>query len=188
MRRFATLADFAAASGEHLGYSAWREVTQQQVDMFADVTGDRQWIDTDPACAAAGPFGATIAHGYLTLALVTVFISEIFRIDDLTMGINIGLNRVRFPAPVTVGSRVRGGAQLISLKPSPAGTLDRPRHRRGRRPEARRLHRRDPVPLRSPAGRLTQPAGWRGTGQAGRAAGYQRLVAGRRSARPWVPG
>ncbi len=123
MRRFATLADFAAASGEHLGYSAWREVTQQQVDMFADVTGDRQWIHTDPARAAAGPFGATIAHGYLTLALVTVFISEIFRIDDLTMGINIGLNRVRFPAPVTVGSRVRGGAQLISLKPSPAGSL-----------------------------------------------------------------
>ena len=109
MRVFATLADFAAASGEHLGYSPWREVTQQQVDGFADITGDRQWIHVDPERAAASQFGGTIAHGYLTLALVTVFMSEIFRIDNLTMGINVGLNRVRFPAPVKVGSPVRGG-------------------------------------------------------------------------------
>ena len=123
MRLFATLADFAAASGEHLGYSPWREVTQQQVDGFADITGDRQWIHVDPERAAASQFGGTIAHGYLTLALVTVFMSEIFRIDNLTMGINVGLNRVRFPAPVKVGSRVRGGAQLLSVKRSPAGSL-----------------------------------------------------------------
>jgi acyl dehydratase len=123
MRVFATLADFAAASGEHLGYSPWREVTQQQVDGFADITGDRQWIHVDPERAAASQFGGTIAHGYLTLALVTVFMSEIFRIDNLTMGINVGLNRVRFPAPVKVGSRVRGGAQLLSVKRSPAGSL-----------------------------------------------------------------
>jgi acyl dehydratase len=123
MRTFATLADFAAARGEHLGYSAWREVTQQQVNMFADVTGDRQWIHVDPERAAGTQFGGTIAHGYLTLALVTVFLSEIFQIASLTMGINIGLNRVRFPVPVKVGSRVRGGAELLSLKPSPAGNL-----------------------------------------------------------------
>jgi len=123
LRVFATLADFAAASGEHLGYSPWREVTQQQVDGFADITGDRQWIHVDPERAAASQFGGTIAHGYLTLALVTVFMSEIFRIDNLTMGINVGLNRVRFPAPVKVGSRVRGGAQLLSVKRSPAGSL-----------------------------------------------------------------
>ena len=123
MRVFATLADFAAASGEHLGYSPWREVTQQQVDGFAGITGDRQWIHVDPERAAASQFGGTIAHGYLTLALVTVFMSEIFRIDNLTMGINVGLNRVRFPAPVKVGSRVRGGAQLLSVKRSPAGSL-----------------------------------------------------------------
>jgi len=98
-------------------------VTQQQVDGFADITGDRQWIHVDPERAAASQFGGTIAHGYLTLALVTVFMSEIFRIDNLTMGINVGLNRVRFPAPVKVGSRVRGGAQLLSVKRSPAGSL-----------------------------------------------------------------
>jgi acyl dehydratase len=123
MRVFATLADFAAASGEHLGYSPWHEVTQQQVDGFADITGDRQWIHVDPGRAAASQFGGTIAHGYLTLALVTVFMSEIFRIDNLSVGINVGLNRVRFPAPVKVGSRVRGGAQLVSVKRSPAGSL-----------------------------------------------------------------
>jgi acyl dehydratase len=123
MRSFATLADFAAAKGEHLGYSAWREVTQGQVDMFADATGDRQWIHVDPVRAAGSPFGGTIAHGYLTLVLVTVFMSEIFRIDGLTMAINVGLNRVRFPAPVKVGSLVRGGAELIDLKNSPAGKL-----------------------------------------------------------------
>lgn len=123
MRTFATLADFAAAAGQHLGYSSWREITQPDVGRFADVTGDRQWIHVDPARAAGSQFGGTIAHGYLTLALVPVFMSEIFRIDSLTMSVNIGLNRVRFPAPVMVGSRVRGGARLVSLKNSPAGQL-----------------------------------------------------------------
>jgi acyl dehydratase len=98
MRSFATLADFAAAQGEHLGYSAWREVTQGQVDMFADATGDRQWIHVDPGRAAGSSFGGTIAHGYLTLALVTVFMSEIFQIGGLTMAVNVGLNQVRFRA------------------------------------------------------------------------------------------
>lgn len=123
MRRFASLAEFAAAKGEHLGYSHWREVLQQQIDLFAEATGDHQWIHVDPERAACGPFGVTIAHGYLTLSLVNAFMPEIFWIDGLIMGVNVGLNKVRFPAPVKVGSRVRGGAELIDLKNSPAGKL-----------------------------------------------------------------
>lgn len=123
MRRFASLAEFGVARGEHLGYSPWREVLQQQIDLFAEATGDRQWIHVDPERAASGPFGATIAHGYLTLSLVNAFMPEIFWIDGLSMGVNVGLNKVRFPAPVKVGSRVRGGAELIDLKNSPAGKL-----------------------------------------------------------------
>ncbi|MEU6037218.1 MaoC family dehydratase [Actinomadura sp. NPDC047616] len=123
MRRFADLAEFAAAKGEHLGYSPWREVTQRQIDLFAEATDDHQWIHVDPEQAAAGPYGATIAHGYLTLSLVSAFMPEIFRIDGLKMGVNVGLNKVRFPAPVKVGSRVRGGAELVDLKNSPAGKL-----------------------------------------------------------------
>ena len=119
-----SLANAEAFVGRELGVSAWVTMDQQRIDQFAECTEDHQWIHTDIERAKRdSPLGATIAHGYLTLALVTVFMSEIFRIDNLTMGINIGLNRVRFPAPVTVGSRVRGGAQLISLKPSPAGSL-----------------------------------------------------------------
>lgn len=117
------MAEFAAARGEHLGFSPWREVQQRQIDLFADATGDHQWIHSDPERAAAGPFGATIAHGYLTLSLVNAFMPEIFQIDGLTMGVNVGLNKVRFPAPVRVGSRVRGGAVLVDLKSSPAGKL-----------------------------------------------------------------
>lgn len=123
MRTFQTVAEFAAAEGEHLGYSEWREVTQQQVSMFSEVTGDRQWIHLDAARAAQTQFGGTIVHGYLTLALVTVLMSEIFRIDSVTMVINVGLNRVRFPAPVRVGSRVRGGGELLSVKRAPGGHL-----------------------------------------------------------------
>jgi acyl dehydratase len=123
MRRFASLAEFAAARGEHLGYSPWLEITQQQIDRFADATGDHQWIHTDPRRAADGPFGSTIAHGYLTLSLVSAFMPEIFRIDGLAMGVNVGLNKVRFRAPVRVGSRVRSGAELLDLKNSPAGKL-----------------------------------------------------------------
>jgi acyl dehydratase len=123
VRAFRTVAEFAAAQGEHLGYSAWRDVTQQQVSMFSDVTGDRQWIHLDAERAAQSQFGGTIVHGYLTLALVTVLMSEIFRIDSVTMAINVGLNRARFPAAVRVGSRVRGGAELVSLKRSPGGYL-----------------------------------------------------------------
>ncbi|MCW2887741.1 MAG: MaoC domain protein dehydratase [Streptosporangiaceae bacterium] len=105
MRSFAGLADFAAVKGQHLGYSPWHEVTQPQIDMFAEATGDHQWIHVDPQRAAESPFGGTIAHGYLTLSLVNAFMPEIFWIDGLTMGVNVGLNKVRFPGPVKVRSR-----------------------------------------------------------------------------------
>jgi acyl dehydratase len=124
MRSFTGLAEFTAAKGQHLGYSPWREVTQPQIDMFAEATGDHQWIHVDPRRAAAeSPFGGTIAHGYLTLSLVSAFMPEIFWIDGLSMGVNVGLNKVRFPSPVRVGARVRGGAELIDVKNSPAGKL-----------------------------------------------------------------
>jgi len=123
MRTFDNLAEFAAMKGEHLGYSPWREVTQKQIDLFAEATDDHQWIHVDPEKAKDGPFGTTIAHGYLTLSLVNAFMPEIFWIDGLKMGVNVGLNRVRFPAPVKVGARVRGGAELIEFKNSPAGKL-----------------------------------------------------------------
>ena len=123
MRSFTSLTEFAEAKGEHLGYSPWRDITQPQVNLFADATDDHQWIHVDPERAAESPFGGTIAHGYLTLALLPVFMTEIFSIGGLTMGINFGLNKVRFPSPVKVGARVRGGAELTDLKNSPAGKL-----------------------------------------------------------------
>ena len=115
MRTFANLAEFAAAAGQHLGYSDWYTVTQQQVDTFADATEDHQWIHVDPESAARGPFGGTIAHGYLTLSLIPMFGREIYRVDGLKMGINYGLNRVRFPQAVPVGAKVRAGAELTEV-------------------------------------------------------------------------
>ncbi|MCD0453689.1 MaoC family dehydratase [Actinocorallia sp. API 0066] len=124
MRTFADLDEFAAAVGEDLGYSDWQEITQAQVDKFADATGDHQWIHVDPERAAAeSPFGGTIAHGYLTLSLVTAHVVQIFTVESLTMVVNFGLNKVRFHTPVTVGSKVRAKAVLADLKNSPAGKL-----------------------------------------------------------------
>ena len=123
MRVFSSLADFVAAKGEQLGYSDWHEVTQAQVSAFADATGDHQWIHVDPERAAAGPFGTTIAHGFLTLALLPVLTKEIYRVENLTMAVNYGLDRVRFPAPVPVGSRIRAGATLRDVKESSLGQL-----------------------------------------------------------------
>ncbi|HEX3589091.1 MAG TPA: MaoC family dehydratase [Pseudonocardiaceae bacterium] len=115
MRDFADLTEFVAAQGEHLGYSDWHEITQQQVNLFADATGDHQWIHVDVERAAAGPFGGTIAHGYLTLSLIPVLGQGIYRVHGLKMGINYGVNKVRFPNPVRVGSKVRAGAELMSI-------------------------------------------------------------------------
>ncbi len=121
MRVFDGLDDLGTAVGSHLGFSQWHEVTQSQVDLFADATGDHQWIHVDPQRAADGPFGTTIAHGFLTLSLAPMFSSEVYRLDGVAMGVNYGCNKVRFPAPVKVGSRVRGGVELLSVKPASMG-------------------------------------------------------------------
>jgi acyl dehydratase len=104
------------AVGQHLGYSDWLEIDQQRIDLFADATGDHQWIHVDPVRAAEGPFGRTIAHGYLTLSLANLFLPQIMRVDNVSMGVNYGCEKVRFPAPVPVGSRVRGGGEVISAE------------------------------------------------------------------------
>jgi acyl dehydratase len=121
MRTFATLDDLRAATGEHLGYSDWRTVDQQQVTLFADATDDHQWIHVDPQRAAAGPFGTTIAHGYLMLSLLPSFSAEVYRADGVRMALNYGLNRVRFPSPLPVGSRIRAGFRLVSVDPIEGG-------------------------------------------------------------------
>ena len=104
-----------ALVGEHIGYSDWHEVTQEQVNLFADATGDHQWIHVDPERAKAGPFGGPIAHGYLTLSLGPYFLPKMWRVDGFAMGVNYGCEKVRFPAPVPVGGNVRCGATLDSL-------------------------------------------------------------------------
>ena len=107
--------------GEHLGYSEWHEITQEQVNLFADATGDHQWIHVDVERAKAGPFGGPIAHGYLTLSLAPTLLTEIMRVDGVAMGINYGLNKLRFPSPVPVGSKLRAGATLSSVEPVSGG-------------------------------------------------------------------
>jgi acyl dehydratase len=123
MRTFASLAEFVAAKGESLGFSDWHKITQEQVNAFADATGDHQWIHVDIERAASGPFGGTIAHGYLTVSLLPIFSMEIFRVENLTMGINYGLDRVRFPAPVLTGSSIRAEATLTEVKQTHLGSL-----------------------------------------------------------------
>jgi acyl dehydratase len=105
-----------AMVGQHLGYSEWHEVTQEQVNLFADATGDHQWIHVDVERAKAGPFGGPIAHGYLTLSLAPMLLAEIQQVNGVAMGINYGLNKLRFPSPVPVGSKVRAGAELASVE------------------------------------------------------------------------
>ena len=107
--------------GERLGASAWHEVTQEQVSMFADATGDHQWIHLDQERAAAGPFGGTIAHGFLTLSLGPMLVSEVLKVAGAGMSINYGLNRVRFPAPLPVGSRVRADVTCGAVDEVPGG-------------------------------------------------------------------
>jgi acyl dehydratase len=121
MRTFANPEELAKSVGEQLGYSEWHTVDQDRVNGFADATGDHQWIHVDPERAKAGPFGTTIGHGFLTLSLVPVLVGEVYRVDGVRMGINYGLDKVRFPAPLPVGSRVRAGVELVSAEPSPDG-------------------------------------------------------------------
>ncbi len=116
MRVFESLDELREAAGAELGVSGWQEVTQQQIGTFADATGDHQWIHVDAARAAAGPFGSTIAHGFLTLALTPMLLHEIYEVRGVAMAINYGANRVRFPAPLPSGSRVRARARLESVE------------------------------------------------------------------------
>ena len=104
--------------GKHLGYSDSLEITQDRIDLFAEATGDHQWIHVDPERAKAGPFGACIAHGYLTQSLVNYFLPQIVEVRGIAMGVNYGADRIRFPAPVPVGSRIRGGGELVSAEPT----------------------------------------------------------------------
>jgi acyl dehydratase len=111
------------AVGKHLGYSAWLTMEQGRIDKFADATEDHQWIHVDAQRAKSGPFGATIAHGYLTLSLVSFFIPQVFEVRGFEFAVNYGTNKVRFPAPVKVGSRIRGGAEVVSVEESKGGIL-----------------------------------------------------------------
>lgn len=111
-----------AAVGRHLGYSEWLEITQDRVNQFADATGDHQWIHVDVERARReGPYGGPIAHGYLTMSLSNLFLPQIVEVRDISMGINYGADKVRFPAAVPVGSRVRGGAELVAVDEIPGG-------------------------------------------------------------------
>jgi acyl dehydratase len=121
VRRFATLEEFGALIGQEVATSDWITVTQERIDEFARATGDHQWIHTDPVRAAAGPFGTTIAHGFLTLSLLPVMAESAIEFADVRMGVNYGLNKVRFPAPVPVGSRLRGHFKLIAFEPIEGG-------------------------------------------------------------------
>ncbi|WP_320780148.1 MaoC family dehydratase [Streptomyces sp. CRN 30] len=114
-RIFTSADELKAGVGEQLGHSDWLEIGQERVDLFADATGDHQWIHVDPEKAATGPFGGTIAHGYLTLSLLPLLVPQVFRVEGVRLGVNYGSNKVRFPAPVPVGSRLRATAVLTEV-------------------------------------------------------------------------
>ena len=117
MKTFQTIAELAACIGQEVAVSDWTTITQQQVNLFAEATGDHQWIHVDPEKAKAGPFGGPIAHGFLTLSLIPMFFESSFEITGSRMGVNYGLNKVRFTAPVPVGSRLRARMKLLAAEP-----------------------------------------------------------------------
>jgi len=121
MRTITGLAELKQAEGDDLGTSEWHEVTQQAIDAFADATGDHQWIHVDSERAKQTPFGGTIAHGYYTLSLAPMLTEQIFDLEGFAFAVNYGLNKVRFPAPLPVGSRVRMQARLKALEEVPGG-------------------------------------------------------------------
>ncbi|SDM08417.1 Acyl dehydratase [Nonomuraea maritima] len=123
MRTFANVHELKAAVGETFGPTEWRTVTQEQVNLFADATDDHQWIHVEVDRAKEGPFGGTIAHGYLTLSLLPTFMFSMVHVDNIAMAVNFGLNKVRFPRPVPVGARVRAVGELADVKGTPAGYL-----------------------------------------------------------------
>lgn len=122
MRRLDGAAEIRRALGEELGTGSWHLVTQSAVTAFADVTGDRQWIHVDTARAAEGPYGATVAHGYFTLSLLPHLVRDAYEFTGFDMKVNYGLDRVRFPAPVRVGSRIRARAVLTEVNETARGT------------------------------------------------------------------
>jgi acyl dehydratase len=111
-----SMEDLTPLIGTHLGYGEYRTVTQEEVNLFADATGDHQWIHVDPERAKAGPFGGPIAHGYLTLSLIPVLLRGVMQVDGVAMGVNYGTNKVRFTSPVPVGSEIRAGATVASVE------------------------------------------------------------------------
>ncbi len=120
-RVFRTTDELTAAVGEHLGHSDWVLIDQTRIDAFADATGDHQWIHVDPSRAASGPFGTTVAHGYLTLALVPALVATLVDYAGWSVKINYGSNKVRFPQPVPVDSRLRAGVEVAGVTSVPAG-------------------------------------------------------------------
>lgn len=121
MRVFNGVDELRAAAGTEIGVSDWITVDQAQIDQFAEATGDHQWIHVDPERADAGPFGTTIAHGFLSLSLLSAFIGQVYRVDGVKMGVNYGLNKVRFTSPVPVGSKVRGRIELVDVADAGGG-------------------------------------------------------------------
>jgi acyl dehydratase len=115
-RIFENPRDLLGHDGEQLGTSEWLEIDQKRIDLFAEATGDHQWIHVDVERSKTGPFGRTIAHGYLTVSLVATFLPQIVEVRGFSMGINYGSNKLRFPAPVPVGSRLRGSGQLLAVE------------------------------------------------------------------------
>lgn len=122
-RVFASPHDLLGQEGVDLGASGWLAIDQSRIDGFAEVTGDRQWIHVDPVRAKDGPFGATIAHGYLTLSLVNAFLPEIIEVRGLSAGLNVGCDRLRFLAPVPVGSRIRGRGEIVRVEEVKGGAV-----------------------------------------------------------------
>lgn len=120
-RVFENLDALAAGVGETLGPCEWLKIEQSRIDMFAEATGDHQWIHVDPVRAVEGPFGATIAHGYLTMSLVNYFLPQLIDVQGISMGVNVGADKLRFLQPVTVGSRVRARGEIVSVEPAKGG-------------------------------------------------------------------
>ena len=121
MKRYARITDLQPLVGQHLAVSDWIAVDQRRIDLFADASGDRQWIHVDPERARAGPYRTTVAHGFLTLSLLPEMEASALVLDDVRLGVNYGLNRVRFPDPVPVGSRLRGHFRLLAYETLPDG-------------------------------------------------------------------
>src|ERR1017187_5194597 len=117
-----SMEDLTPLIGTHLGYGEYRTVTQEEVNLFADATGDHQWIHVDPERAKAGPFGGAIAHGYLTLSLAPVLLGEVLVVEGMSFGVNYGCNKVRFPSPVPVGSNLRMGVGVESVEDAEGGS------------------------------------------------------------------